>query len=403
VDIQKVILYRLDQILGLIKAMCGILRKLLANPSFQRTGAKLILRLAPRLTWKNTTILSRWSDVREVLSRDLDFVIEPVNKERIERINGPFILGLDRSTTHLHEREILYKALNPDDIPRIQNTAAENARSLLESIGAGGSIDVVNGYARRVASRSASALMGVEGPNEDDQMRVARAMFHELFLNLGEDKKVREKALEASEELRTWIAKNITARRKSQTPSEDMISRLIALGVEDDLIRRTVSGMFVGAIDTTATCVAQIMDVILKRPHLKRQIMRDLDNPLKMRGWCYEALRFWPHNPVVLRQAARDCTVDGYKIKAGANVVCFTLAAMHDASAFPKPSLADPNRPNEYYLHFGGGLHPCAGRAINGVQIPTLVTELLRRDPLLRGDMEHDGPFPDKLILKLQS
>lgn len=379
------------------------IKKLIANPSVQLMGAKTLLKLMPRLSWGATLIISRWSDVHEVLSRDLDFVIEPVNKERIERVNGAFILGMDRSSIQLHEREVLYKSLSPDDIPRIQNLSLVNANAFLDDVPKNGTIDVVNGYARRVASRSASALMGIDGPSEEEQMRVARAMFHELFLNLGGDEKVRETAVAASEELREWVAENIVAKRKNKIITDDMMSRLIALDVNDDLLRRTVSGMFVGAIDTTATCVAQIMSVVLKRPSLKAQIMNDLDDMNKMRGWCYEALRFWPHNPIILRQAARDCVLGDKKIKAGTTIVCFLLAAMHDSAVFSDPDKAEPNRPPEHYMHFGGGFHPCAGRAINGVQIPTLVAELLRRDPMIKGKMEHDGPFPDKFILELQS
>tara|TARA_B100001989_G_C24549995_1_gene473692 strand:+ start:2756 stop:3928 length:1173 start_codon:yes stop_codon:yes gene_type:complete len=385
--------------------MSEAIKNLVSNPTFQLCAAKAALKIVPRLSWGNTAAFSQWADVKEILSRDLDFIIEPVNKERIERVNGPFVLGLDRSNTHLYEREVLYGSLSPDDIPHIKSLALEHAKAFLEDVPKGQTIDVVNGYARRVASRSASALMGVDGPSEEDQMRVARAMFHELFLNLGGDKKIQDKAVECSQELRQWVVDNIKAQKtkKGSQAKENMIARMVSLGIDEDLIRRNVSGMFVGAIDTIATCVAQIMDVLLKRPKLRDQIIKDIDNPEKMRGWCYDALRFWPHNPLILRQAARDCKLGKKEIKEGTTVVCFTLAAMHDPAAFPDPSKVLPDRPLENYLHFGGGLHPCAGRAINGVQIPVLVAELLRRDPVIKGTMKHDGPFPDELTLKLQS
>lgn len=377
---------------------------LATNPYFIRLGASLALRFAPRLTFRNTAVFSLWEDVQEILKRDLDFIIAPINQERIERVNGPFVLAMDRSELHLHERAALYKALKISDAETIHALALANARSLLETISSDGTVDAVGGYARPVASRSATRLMGVKGPTEADQMRVARAMFHECFLNLGNDKKIQARAVAASQELRQWCNEEITRRRSGQSSDDDMISRLIETGeLDDDGIRRTVSGMFVGAVDTTATCVAQIMAVILKRESMKQQIMRDLDNPERMRGWCWEALRFWPHNPIVLRQAARDTHVGNQMIKAGMQVACFTLAAMHDGAAFPHPEKADPERSEHLYLHFGGGLHPCAGRAINGVQIPLLVTELLRRQPVIRQDVRFDGPFPDRLILQLKA
>ncbi len=383
--------------------MTSFLKKIASNPSVQLFGAKTLLAFAPTLSIGNTAIFSRWSDIQDILSRDLDFLIEPINKERIERVNGSFILGLDRSETQLHERDALYQAMTHDDIPRIRDLAFKNAKELLQDIPQNGTINIVNDYARCVASRSATALMGIQGTSEDDQMRVARAMFHELFLNLGNDETVRTKAVAASEELRTWVAENIAQKRSKRKLAEDMISRMIDAGHEDDLIRRSVSGMFVGAIDTTATCVANIMAVLLKRPNLKAMVIKDLDDLRAMQGWCYDILRFQPHNPIILRHAAHDCEIGGKPIKAGTTIVCFTLAAMHDKAAFPEPSKALPDRPLTSYLHFGGGFHPCAGRAINGVQIPVLVTELLRRDPVAMGEIEYDGPFPDISLLRLQS
>lgn len=382
--------------------MTNVFRNLSTSPAFLLGAARFALRFLPSLTAGETAVFSKWEDVQDILRRDLDFLIEPVNKERIERINGAFVLGLDRSATHLAERNALYQAMTISDPQRIGTLAQEHARKILDSIPVGGEIDVVNGYARSIASRNATALTGIVGASEDDQMRVARAMFHELFLNLGGDQKVRDKALAASQELSAWCLDSIAKERKSKKTSENMISRLVDAGVmDDDAIRRTVSGMFVGAVDTTATCVAQVMSVMLKRPKMLDAVMQDLDDPIRMRGWCWEALRFWPHNPIVLRKAARDTMVGKTEVKAGTTVICFILAAMHDESIFTQSALADPARPQNIYLHFGGGLHACAGRAINGTQIPQLVTELLRRKPVLSEKIRFEGPFPDRLILKL--
>ena len=380
--------------------MGNIAGNLAGNPAVLRFGAKIALRFLPRLAFGNTAVFSRWEDVQEILRRDLDFLIAPINGERIERVNGPFILGMDRSATHLQERKALYAALRQVDLLRIHALASKEADDLLNAVPVQGTIDVINGYARLVAARSAANLMGIHGPTEADPMRVVRTLFHECFLNLGDDLAVREKAVKAFPELKEWCEKEIAKRRKTDAPGDDMVGRLIASGeLDDDGIRRTVSGMMVGAIDTTATCVAQIITVILQKPALLREVMKDLGNPERMSGWCWEALRFWPHNPIVQRQAANDTEIAGKKIKAGTRVICFTLAAMHDPGAFPYPEKADPQRPPENYLHFGGGLHPCAGRAVNGMQIPLLVERLLRRDPAIKEAVSFEGPFPNRLIL----
>jgi hypothetical protein len=40
---------------------------------------------------------------------------------------------------------------------------------------------------------------------------------------------------------------------------------------------------------------------------------------------------------------------------------------------------------------------------VNGVQIPLLVKKILERDPVIESRMEFEGPFPNKLVLKLRT
>jgi len=84
-------------------------------------------------------------------------------------------------------------------------------------------------------------------------------------------------------------------------------------------------------------------------------------------------------------------------VKAGDTVVALTQAAMRDPAIFPEPDTLRPDRPRASYLHYGGGLHPCAGRAINDFQITTLVAKLLDRGFESTGPVIWAGPFPDEL------
>ena len=133
-------------------------------------------------------------------------------------------------------------------------------------------------------------------------------------------------------------------------------------GAGNDLIRRTLGGMLVGSIDTTATSVAKIMTVIGQDKTLAAGIAADVDNFSRLQGWCWEALRRWPHDPIVLRSAAIETQLAGVDIHVNDQIFIYTQAAMLDTSVFPDPQVLNPTRPTRRYLHFGGGLHPCAGR-----------------------------------------
>lgn len=376
------------------------------SPPVLRTAARLIARCGPRrIALGNNVFVFRWADVADVLDRDGDFRIAPVNAGRIEAVSGPFILGMDRSAALFDQREAAYGALrDADKAPVMAMIAAEPDR-LLDAAGSG-EIDVVNGYARLVAARVAVALFGIKGPSEADLMRVARALFHETFLNLNGDKAIEATGIAAGKELTRWIAVESQNRRVAGKPGSDMLGRLLereAAGViTADAVPNILSGFLVGAIDTITTAVANIMTEVLTDRELELSMLRDVDDTRRLRGWCWEVLRRRPHNPLVLREAIAGVSAAGKPVKPGARVFALTLSAMQDGRVFGDPKRLDPGRPPELYMHFGRALHACAGRDINAIQIPALVAALLRHGARRRSAVKFTGPFPDRLMVALR-
>ncbi|WP_293676086.1 cytochrome P450 [uncultured Phenylobacterium sp.] len=374
---------------------------LLSGPGPLALAAWLGVRVLKKpLRLGKVIIAARHRHVREVLSRDLDFGIAPVNAGRIGAVNGPFVLGMDRGAELVLERRALYAALMAVDMPALAAKASLDADELLSA--AGGSVDVVEGYARRVAGRTAGRLFGIGGVDEALFLEVARAIFAHTFLNLGGDKAIEARALKAAELMRAWLAAEIARRRKSGQLGDDMMGALMTQGLlDDDGVRRTLGGMLVGSIDTTASAVAKIVHVLGRDRVLAERARRDAGDLARMRGWCWEALRRWPHNPLVLRETLRESSLDGVAIPAGARVFAWTQAAMQDAEAFPFPAQMRPDRPSRAYMHLGGGLHVCAGRPVNDTQIPMLVGKLLDRGLGKVGRITWAGPFPDHLTVQL--
>jgi cytochrome P450 len=344
-------------------------------------------------------IVGRHCDAVDVLSRDLEFRIGPINGAKIDAVNGPFILGMDRCTTLIEERAALYRALSKVDLGQIR-TQIENETARRISAG-GDKIDVVGDYARPIAAATAQTIFGIKGSDDTTFMDVVRAIFAHVFLNIGNDKTVERRALAAAPYLRDWLVAEIGARRASGELGNDFMSALLADPDihDDDLVRRTLGGMLVGSIDTTATCVAKIITIIGQDEALGAGIAADVDNFARLHGWCWEALRRWPHNPILLRSAAIETDIAGVDVHVNDQVFVYTQAAMLDTAVFPDPQVLNPARPTKPYLHFGGGLHPCAGRDINAFQIPLFVGALVRRGIKSVGTISWAGPFPDRLVV----
>jgi cytochrome P450 len=381
------------------------LQSYLLGPTVQRLGARAAAAYGKVLKFRTYRIAVRWHQVEDVLRRDLDFRIAAVNGPRIEEVNGPFILGLDRGGALVRERPQLYAAVSAIDLGGVRTLVETEAERLLDEALARGRLDLVNGYARLVAARTARRIFGIAGPTEMDLMRVIRAIFQHTFLNLGGDEQVARRAVAAFHELRQWFESELGRRAEQGIEIDDVIGRLLALRrthpepLDDDGVRRNVAGLLVGSIDTTATSVSQIVATACGDPELLARVERDVDDPARMLGWCNELLRLWPHNPFLLRQAETDVTLDGVAIPAGATVIAYTHAAMFDQSRFPDPRRSDPTRAPKLYRHFGGGLHPCSGRAVNDVQIPELVRRVIKRGIASADRPRYDGPFIDEVVV----
>lgn len=366
-----------------------------------RFGAKVAASLGGPVRFGNIVIAARHADVTELLNRDLAFRIGPVNQARIEAVSGAFVLGMDRGAALVRERNALYEALHKVDLAPVRSAAAKRAQQRVET--AGDEIDVVSGYARPIATHTARLLFGVRQSDDQTFMDVVRAIFAHTFLNFAGDKAVEQRALTAAKLLRSWFSKEIKRRRIAHEYGSDMMGNLLANNqLDDDGVRRILSGMLVGSIDTTASCVAKIVSMIGRDRKLAARIAADADDEKRLAGWCWEVLRLWPHNPILVRQAIHATTLGTCEVRPGNRLIAWTQAAMLDGSVFPEPDQLRPDRPACAYLHFGAGLHPCAGRAINAMQIPLLVGALVRRGIRSVDRVRWAGPFPDRLTLRFE-
>ena len=133
----------------------GFFGSLLSGPALPalaaRLGAKIAAWFGDPIRIGETVIVARHANVMEVLHRDLDFLIAPVNEKRIVEVNGPFVLGMDRGATLVLERGALYQALAEVDFASIRHAVEDEAQKRVA--GAGDEIDVVEGL--RPADRRA--------------------------------------------------------------------------------------------------------------------------------------------------------------------------------------------------------------------------------------------------------
>ena len=390
----------------------------LMRPWFMRPITALLRRFMPFTRIGSHTLVTRYVDVVEALSREGDFTVSQLNGPRIDRLDGPFVLGLDRGRQYNDELALLLQVVSQSDLKHIEQLVAARAAAQIAAARPAGRIDVVNAYARTVAVQVVAEYFGLRGPDDATMARWIRDIFHDIFLNLTDDRAVHARAARSAGELRMH-ADRVIAQRKTVPATgapADVLGRMLVRKIscpwlDDDAIRRNLIGMIAATIDNTVTFLTLALVELLRRPaQFERArsaaVTGDDDT---VRRYIYEAARFNPAAPMLARYARRDAVLAAgtsreHPVRAGTTLILGTSSAMFDPDGFNDPFSFDIDHAAER-LHFGFSLHHCLGSHINGVQITQLAAALLRLPnvrlaPGSQGRVRFEGPFPNRLMLE---
>ena len=378
----------------------------------------ILREIKPVLVVKNFALVTRFADVQEVLARD--DVFQVTYGEKMEAVTGGpnFFLGMQNSPEYERDTAHMRTVMRRDDVGKIVAFVGKTAEDLVAA--SGGKIDVVQ-LSRTVPVRWVASYFGCPAKSETDLADWATVIFQYLFADLNNDPVLDAAALAAAAKVRPWLDEIIARRKANPTQADDVVSRCLALqslglpAMDDVSIRNNLLGLIVGAIPTTSKCCAQALDELLKRPDALAQAQEaaHAGNDPMLAQYVFEALRFKPNNPGLIRIAAEDYTVarsemHATKIPKGTEVLAATQSAMFDGRMVDSPNEFQIGRPDYIYLHFGLGLHSCFGQYVNRVQIPGILKPLLQRKGLRRapgpaGQLQIKGPFPSALAVEFDT
>ena len=413
-----------DEFLNLRELLSTRLEHMMAEPQLVRPLFTFLREHEPVFVARNIAAVSKYDDVLEVLENGECFSVVEIYAEKMKETTGIFVLGM--ADTDRLKREIgwMRQATRREDIERIRVRSLEITTEQLAIASASGQIDVVASLGRLIPTRIVGEYFGAPGPDDATMQRWIRAIFREIFLDLGNDPTFHKEAIDAGQELRAYLQTVIEERKKARDAGEklpdDFLSRLVGMQaadpeLTDETISRLVGGTIVGTIPTNNKAITQALDVLIDRPDalaLIRDASANGDDELVTRC-VFEALRFNPQNPLLLRHCVKTCeiasgTERAKEIKEGTLVVVGTESAMFDDDKFPQPNEYMADRPLDSYIHFGHGLHSCFGEHIGTMLWPTVLAPLVQLDKLARADghdgrIKFDGAFPDRWVLTFEA
>jgi cytochrome P450 len=391
----------------------------------------LLRRLRPIFVLRRVrvVVVTRAREVREVLQRFDDFTLGDIIDPGMPW--GTFLMTVDWRQRHAQERQWLQDAVDPTDVEKIRAIVDARCQQIQST---GRQLDVVTQLLEPVVVDIAKDYFGVP-PLAGSPQRMALAMRDLagiIMVNppVGSEPWSRSRASIAG--VTDLVLKELS-RVGAPPYADNLLTRLVRRlrhpdkpdWFDEDWIRRYLTGSIATGGATIVRAGAGAIDQILEHPAALQEaqsVARDLDQAIKrgeqqrvdelrsrLRHFLYEALRFRPMLPLLIRDAPRETVIaygtkDARIVPAGAKVFAPPLAAMFDPEAFPDPSRFDASRPFESYLHFGFGPRHCFGQYIAETALLEIFRSVLLRSGLSRaagreGRLVFDGPAAAGLVV----
>lgn len=408
------------------------LKAALSEPAAQRSAFTALRALVPNLligtrfitAYDNTgtAIVTRFTDVKEVLGRDGDFAVVYGPRMRIITGGEDFFLGIDDTPEYTRDVSVMRLAMRREDVETVVRPfAGRRAAELVAA--AAGRIDVPAELSLRVPAELVGCYFGTPGPSRQDMIDWTTILFWYLFVDLNADPDVDARALRAADRLRAYLDETIAGRKAGLAESkDDVLGRCLALqasgtpGTDDLAIRNNLIGLLIGAVPTTSKAACQALDQLFDRPEALAgaQKAAQSGDDAALAAHVFEALRFNPVNPLIYRRARREAviarsTLRALTVPAGTMVLAANLSAMFDPLKLASPAAFRTDRPWDDYILWGDGLHTCFGAQVNHALIPTILKPLLAKPGLRRAvgpasRIDSGGtPFPVHFVVEFDA
>jgi cytochrome P450 len=422
------------------KIFCNVLN----DPELLVWGFRFLRMLRPvAVPPVGPVLVAKATDVRDVLNRMEDFTVADVLNRQMPW--GPFLIGIDWPEQHHKERHFLEKVVGNQDIAKqsIRKIVEDKCKFLLKK--SERPFNVVSDLCNPVVvdilhNYFGLPLIGGEQQTADVLGRIASSVMISPPLGSEIRNKTLQSVVSMTEAIVDRIETQIRNAKKSRLPPpsrQDILTRLVAelhssgqqgnkyqdAFLDKNWIRRYITGLAVfggGTITRAAThALYRLLDEDLVKPeHFKiaYELAQNIEdginidaNRLALKKIIYEALRFRPMLPLLVRYAPRETVVGkgsphARLVPSGKIVLAAPIAAMFDPEEFESPMKFKIDRCLDKYMHFGPSTSPrhCFGRYVADVAIFEIIRSLLLRKGLKRASairyVDH-GPAPASLFV----
>jgi cytochrome P450 len=305
--------------------------------------------------------------------------------------DGPLYEEIRRNILHLNGnrhrrlRNLVNPAFTPRAADRWRPRMREFLRTLWEPVGGEGSCEFVAAFAKPYPSLTIATVMGA--PLEDAPRLHEWSLWIQRQFDAPSLMRERERIERAVEEFYEYAGELLERRRSS--PSDDLISTLIAANHEGDRLSdaelvNLVLNVLVGGVDTTQSQLAQAIRLFAEHPD-QWELLRERPGELAANA-VEEVLRYEPITPFTARILLEDVEYRGVTFPKDTVLMVSAVTANREPDGGDFDITAD--RGGAKPLTFGAGIHYCLGANLARAELQEALAFLA---PRMR-DLELDGP-----------
>lgn len=352
-----------------------------------------------------------------------DYVRAPWQMRALRQIMGNGLLT-SSGDLWLRQRRLLQQAFRADALPRQGAIAVETADEESAAWARGGRVDLVPAMAALSMAMSIRSTVGLNpaslpGPTPGELAEAIVEGAHllsdemenpwtpPLWTPLPSSRRKRAVIRVVDE----YVNRAIAERRQDPTPYGDLLSLLLqsidhegdGRGMSDRQARDEAVTILLAGNHAVSSAMAWLWKLVLARPEVHSRMVDEVDRVLGSRQATLgdlprlpyveqalkETLRLFPAAWVLFgRQAIRETSLGGYRVRRGGYVFCYQLVTHRDPRFFRDPLTFDPERfsaerigeiPEGAYFPFGHGPRVCLGRNMAMAQMTLAVATVLQR------------------------
>ncbi|MFE3559432.1 cytochrome P450 [Streptomyces sp. NPDC059193] len=302
-------------------------------------------------------------------------------------LEPPSMLATD-PPAHTRYRRLVSRVFTPRAARALEPMIDEVATDLLDRLERQSEreFDLVAQYAARLPVAAISKILGLPQTMEDQILRWGDGAA--AMLDPGLTWRQYRASRTDVRELSHWFDNHVAALRRD--PGDDLLSRLARLEGDDrlsDIELRATGLLILGAgFETTVNLIGNAVALLDRHPE---QLDRLRNDPALWPNAVEEVLRMESPVQMTVRQAYRDTTVLGTRMKPGTAVVVFVGGANRDPAVFTNPHEFDIGRQSaSEHLAFSAGVHYCLGAGLAKTEAGIALRRLYERFP----DLTLQGP-----------